>query len=1834
MDESGRKEVTHLAEKIAKAADDLRKVAESLFDSEDPLERVLELSKAIEEDRKKLDDAIASGNDEEIKIQSGRLAAHAKQQSEALEKLADKTDDNKSKDRFRDASNKLKEEAEKLEKLNDDYANKALDDNGKKNIKNASRRIGEANDSATKEAERLNNPNKTAGSVLELAEKIEKDVKDTDAAKKSGDQKAVKSEISKLADDVEAQAAAGRALASEIPDKKSKQKVQEAASKLDNEKEKLDQLQKEYSGKPLDEEGKAKLDKILKAVKKHNDVLKKAAQRLDDHENPLDSVLELAKKIDDDRSNLGGALSARDETTTKNEAARLKDHVDQQSKAAALLGEVGTDDQNLKKKLKEASDGLKEEKKKLEDFNKKREGKPRMDEASKKELEDIDKQVKKHNDEIRRIAEKLANPNDLIDSVLVLHAKIVEDSGKVNDSVSAGDDKNSKAEIAKLSEHAAQQSTAGKALAEELEDPKTKEKVLEACKTLEQNKEKLDALAKEYASKPLDESGKAKLEGLVESTKAASEIVKRAAERHANPDNSFDVALALTKKVDDDLKNSTKASDANDDKATKSELAKLAEDSGALAKAAQGLASETNDERLKQKALDAASQLEDGKNKLEKVLKEYEGKPLDASAKEKIKAIKKQLEDANEAIKAVAEKLSHPNEASDNVLALHKKISDELETAKGAQNKGDEKKTKEEIEKLKSDVPKQSEAGRVLAKEIHDPKASKKVEDLCKSLDSNNEKLKELSTKPLNDESNKSKLEDVLAAVKRANDALKRAAERQANPDNKYDSALALAEKIEEDQRNLNGAVANKNDPSSKFEAKKLAGHVGQQAKVARSLAAEAGDDKTKQKALDAGTSLDKSKKRLEALEKQYADKPYDAVAKAELEDVNAQIKEANDAVKQLAQKLGSDNNADEVLANSKKIKEHSAKAKNAIGKNDDKTSKQELNSLLDALKNQLEAGKALADDEEDDETKEKIKEALENLERAKDKLSALQKEYANKPFDDAAKKKLQRLLEAVEENNRNLHKAAAKSSDSDAPQEAEVELDADEKVARLTESLEETLEDLEKKDNSAKELASLAKDLAKQTKGLVAATKESAKKKDGKKSNDDDDGKIRKVFDAADKLDASCPPLVSSINDKVKSGPSASSDQKVSDGVDKTKKALKDLKTALAEKELSGLGDDLKENLDKLNSSVAGGKTAEAKVAHDASQKAIEKTIHFGKDLAKSVENPALVKQIEKAVKVLEEKKEKLKEAQKEALSLPTEQKIKEVKQLSDEILDAASRVSASKHLPEDSKRPEDEITSNSNDLKQILKDLQDAANSGSKDDTQKGSKKLDQNTERQVGIAKTIADGVSDQKKWGEIIGAVQAVQDSTPRVNEAAEAVANNPNDQRAKENLRNEVANRLDAERKLNAAILDDQFGKNLVELEKQKSKIADSLKGSAQVGTEQAKNFKDALNRQANLGRNLADQSKASEVEKQKKLRQLADALEGKVPDFGAASTEKGRATRAEKLESVLGEIDDALDRFHGKKESGSEDPTDQCNELLYKTNYMAPKFDRLARSTADPKTSQDAIDFEVEDTDKESQDEVALANKLADRVNDKNLQFQLIDGADKLDKARKRLNEARKRNPGESVSAEKNSEAQQALSDAKLANLLLKKAAEQVKQRGAFAAKPEAKTNVIDQAADQVAEAGNVRAVNIYHDAFLKIIRAIAAEMKNLSKNSKKTEMIVAAKNIAGHIENVQKLSNQLAEPCTNPKLKDALLNLSRVPKNFSVQLKIIAAVKSDSGDGDKTAFTQLATCATGLSQSVVKCAHAAEAAALASPKDSIAWQQENLPEEFYNQRKVGSLGL
>jgi len=146
-------------------------------------------------------------------------------------------------------------------------------------------------------------------------------------------------------------------------------------------------------------------------------------------------------------------------------------------------------------------------------------------------------------------------------------------------------------------------------------------------------------------------------------------------------------------------------------------------------------------------------------------------------------------------------------------------------------------------------------------------------------------------------------------------------------------------------------------------------------------------------------------------------------------------------------------------------------------------------------------------------------------------------------------------------------------------------------------------------------------------------------------------------------------------------------------------------------------------------------------------------------------------------------------------------------------------------------------------------------------------------------------------------------------------------------------------------------------------------------------------------------------------------------------------------------------------------------------------------------------------------------------------------------------------------------------------------------------------------------AAHQVTEATfNAKEPTIMEQKkLLDIAREIGKEMELLSIAAQKgsiEDLIAISKKLAGMIDGVQKNAIEIANKCTDPILKEQLLAVCKVPKNFSVQLKIIAAVKAASlAKHDKSAEYQLVVCAQGLANSVIQTVKASEAASLKVPK-------------------------
>lgn len=148
--------------------------------------------------------------------------------------------------------------------------------------------------------------------------------------------------------------------------------------------------------------------------------------------------------------------------------------------------------------------------------------------------------------------------------------------------------------------------------------------------------------------------------------------------------------------------------------------------------------------------------------------------------------------------------------------------------------------------------------------------------------------------------------------------------------------------------------------------------------------------------------------------------------------------------------------------------------------------------------------------------------------------------------------------------------------------------------------------------------------------------------------------------------------------------------------------------------------------------------------------------------------------------------------------------------------------------------------------------------------------------------------------------------------------------------------------------------------------------------------------------------------------------------------------------------------------------------------------------------------------------------------------------------------------------------------------------------------------------NEIFKAAHKVAQAassaegdmpndGSPTSMLVYTAGKMANVMKLLAE---LAETTDKAAAINKAREIAALTTELHKYANLAANECSDPKLAQELRNAANVAKNFSIQLKIVCAVKASSGD-DATAQKSLVTCAQSLCKNVVECVDIARVARL-----------------------------
>jgi len=423
------------------------------------------------------------------------------------------------------------------------------------------------------------------------------------------------------------------------------------------------------------------------------------------------------------------------------------------------------------------------------------------------------------------------------------------------------------------------------------------------------------------------------------------------------------------------------------------------------------------------------------------------------------------------------------------------------------------------------------------------------------------------------------------------------------------------------------------------------------------------------------------------------------------------------------------------------------------------------------------------------------------------------------------------------------------------------------------------------------------------------------------------------------------------------------------------------------------------------------------------------------------------------------------------------------------------------------------------------------------------------------------------------------------------------------------------------------------------------------KGDSKAVSECLKDVVDSVQRRVELGRELTSQVKDPQLRKQ--ILEASENLENCLPEMIIKSKDAlqhpGDQECLQKLQEVIDTMIEESSRITASKATKESQkrrsilqPLDDdgirnnhdssIEEAVIIASQMRQYLDQFAQCVKQRDTKgtvesariiKDLISKQIE-----------LGQKLAANCSDPELKKKILDACSTLDNLAVELITIAKhllQNPDDQNAREK---LDQLIEKAKAASKVISDAAEKLRSqnmkldditenmrdrmdlfdKGYSEYKADGTKDEIMIAAQSVnSVAQNAREPTIpSQKSLLDIAKNIAVAMEQLSlaaQKGSKRDMILSARNIANMVHQIEEFSSDIASKCSDLILRKQLLGISQAPKNFSIQLKIICAVKDSNVEHDPMAEAQLVVCAQGLANSVIQTVKAAEIASIKCSK-------------------------
>ncbi|KAM9958403.1 hypothetical protein ACTFIW_001265 [Dictyostelium discoideum] len=1022
---------------------------------------------------------------------------------------------------------------------------------------------------------------------------------------------------------------------------------------------------------------------------------------------------------------------------------------------------------------------------------------------------------------------------------------------------------------------------------------------------------------------------------------------------------------------------------------------------------------------------------------------------------------------------------------------------------------------------------------------------------------------------------------------------------------------LENSAKIDQEMRRIQTALAN-GKPITEQEINSLMKKMNNQIRLAHQHAKSMKDPNSKKILLDTTDNLNKLVSLLVDACKQSIDNPSDEKAKQKVKDL------LNEAIKANLDLIGNSfSTAEELVYGTPNLLKLISKLEEAMANGDLDEIKRCFKELNEELSKQLFLARIAEASITDPERKKQLLEAIADLERLQTDLYPSVMEFISNPNSKEARENLQQLLRKLKNDVERVSSISSTSPSEHLESKSYAVANELNKVERGLHSNNQA----EVNDGANKAIAGIKQQIQ-LSKHIAEHTDNIAQK--------------REIIDLSDRLEKQALVLQQAIKESLANPSSAAHKEKVYQASCATRTLMAQLIAAssskVPEEQIITTAQSIKRDLDNLSIALAkGGKDAEKAIKEFKSGETKQK-IELLKAYASKVQNPHQKKQINQAIAQLEENVKQSIDFVEKTIGTdkpPTVEQQKKLKELIDN-----SSVAANQVISASTGSNEDRLLSKAVKINETLDRISKSAHGGNKADVDSNVKELREELGDTIQLIKQASENVKDPHKKVALNEIAEKLKLVSQPISNAANNTISKPSDNASKTELNNLINQTKEL---LGKAVVNstnnDSPTQQLDQVLYKASNDINRLNNAVESGDQKSigdslTNLKDTENRLKILGNSLPSNSAESEKVK-KSIQEISNQVLPNIINNATVILTQPKDSNNNSKSIVNKESKKALSDLSNVISITNKSPEEK---IIANGTVLHRDTDQLNTSTKQSKIDPTQVQNNVDTIYKTVAEQTLLARALANQTSNASRKQSLQDKSDQLEKLLPELEKANKdiqssASNGKPIDKQMVDKLDKITNDIKSINQSIvgeaineklekehkereiREAAyreEQERLRREKEEREKAQQDEVLAAAQKIAE----RTKNLNKDQtpegkLYSTAQGIAGIMRDLSiaaTTNDKKGMITCSKLLAEQVALYLQQAKETASKCTDPKLKEQIITAAQAAKNFTVQLKIIAAVKAASDDDDPSSNKQqLVKCAKGLAKAIVGTINAVE---------------------------------